>query len=92
MSEWKVGGKIQRRAIECCSYVRSGRPQAAICIEIKEQIDHLIRDNHRISIDETASEMSISHEKTRRKNGLNSKRNILFSPNEETRGPLNQMQ
>jgi hypothetical protein len=47
-----------------------------VSIEVKEQIDHLIRDNQRTSTEETSSEMSIRHGVTGSKNE-NSKGNVL---------------
>jgi hypothetical protein len=40
---------------------RSGLPSTVMCVEVKGKIDHRIRDTRRISTDETASEMSVSH-------------------------------
>jgi hypothetical protein len=44
MREWKVGGNIRRRAINAVLMQVLGG-QTEVCIEVKEQIDHLIRDN-----------------------------------------------
>jgi hypothetical protein len=38
-------------------------PSSVTCVEVTEQRDQRIWDNRRISIDETGSEMSISHRK-----------------------------
>jgi hypothetical protein len=50
--------------------VRSGRPSTVTCITIKEQIVQRIRDNRRISTDETALETDIVYGKKRCKNDL----------------------
>lgn len=42
--------------------MRSGRPSTVTCVQIKEPIDQCNRDN-RISTDEGAPEMGISHGK-----------------------------
>jgi hypothetical protein len=47
-----------------------GTPSTVAHIKIKEHTDQRIRDNPRMSTDESVSEMSISHGKKRIKNCL----------------------
>jgi hypothetical protein len=56
---WKISERIKRCVNQYCYYVRSGWPSTVICFEVKEQIDQSIRDNRRISIYDSASEMSV---------------------------------
>jgi hypothetical protein len=62
-----VGTKI-RSAVE----MRFGLLSTATFVKAEKQSDQHIRDNRRISTDETVSETSISHGKKRSKNGLKS--------------------
>jgi hypothetical protein len=58
---------------------RSEGPSTETCIEVKEQIEQRIRDNRKISSEQTAYEMSISYGKKWHKNALNDpSENILL--------------
>jgi hypothetical protein len=64
--EWVEILKGGRKSVDASS----GRLSTATCVEVKEQNDYRVRDNRRISVDETASDMSTTHGKNRCKNGL----------------------
>jgi hypothetical protein len=53
-----MGGKIQRRADN--NDERSGQLSIVKSVTVKEQMDQRIRDNRKISTDETTSEVIMS--------------------------------
>lgn len=82
MSVLLIGGKIQRRAGQwacwCTFWAVIG------CVEVKKNIDQRIPDNRRISIDKTASEMSVSWKQKAQEWRRVQLINILFWWSQET--------
>jgi hypothetical protein len=73
-SSWKYkneGGRLQTMRFRLCI------AWTVTCVGVKDQIDQRNRDNRRINTDETASEVSIGHEKKQHKNVL--RRNRKYS-------------
>jgi hypothetical protein len=71
-----MGGKDSGEGWTSVDVACSGRSSTVICVEVKEQIYQRIRDNRRLSTDETVSEMSIILGRRRDKN--NSRPNIKY--------------
>jgi len=69
-----MGEKIQRRRRVLCA-LGGHRLQR---VEFKGYIDRRIRNNRRVSIDETVSEMDISHALKLFKDPLRPNRNLFF--------------
>jgi hypothetical protein len=65
-----MGGKIQRMANDVAGEEGSGRLSTVSCVQVKEQLERRIRDNRKISTDETVSEMSVSHGRKQYKSNL----------------------
>jgi hypothetical protein len=59
-----------------------------ICVEVKEQIDHCIGDNRKMSVDKIMCEMGISHGKKRYKNVLRANQKYFNLMESGNLGPL----
>jgi hypothetical protein len=72
MSQRKVYGKVDTlKSGRTIVYVLSRRSSIVTCVDVKEQTDQSTRDNTRISMDETASEINLNHGNNRFKSGSN---------------------